>query len=150
MRETVTKSIRRLERRFIPNLRKHPLYTTIKLILLLPIILFVWLVDSVYNLFYNQVISRIRFKRKDRDIVLKSIVDGWTNLAFPNPRVESIATTRAGICAECPSAAFSGGYYMVAVDSKLKKIRGLKCNECGCALSAKVRSLDDRCPLGKW
>ena len=40
--------------------------------------------------------------------------------------------------------------YCVIVDNKTKNIQGMKCGKCGCNLSAKVRSIQDTCPLGKW
>jgi len=43
---------------------------------------------------------------------------------------------KASICAGCPEA---------------EKILGvLKCNACGCPLIAKTRSMDSKCPKGKW
>ena len=63
---------------------------------------------------------------------LFEIIEGWKNYTFPSPHVEKVARARAGICATCPSNS------------------GKKCGECGCPLSAKVRSLKSKCPLNKW
>ena len=40
--------------------------------------------------------------------------------------------------------------YSVVVDNRTKDIQGMKCGDCGCNLSAKVRSERDNCPRGKW
>lgn len=62
----------------------------------------------------------------------REITEGWKNLAFENPEVEKIAKDRATICADCPFSSI-----------------GL-CTKCGCPLKAKTRSLQSKCPEGKW
>lgn len=148
MNNRLTKKIRQWERRYIPNQRRKGWYVIVKSIILLPIIL----VGTGATLFHNFVIKKIRFKRDGKpDIILENIIAGWSNLIFGNPAVEQMAIKRAKICAECPSAKYSGGiYYITTIDQKTKEVKGLKCGECGCALSAKVRSVGDTCPLGKW
>lgn len=139
--------IRQYERRFIPNTRHKTWYKVVKAIVILPIVL----IGALLSLVYGLTISKIRFKRSGKpEIVLDNIIAGWSNLMFSSPAVEQLAIKRAKICAECPSAQFSGAYYITAPDNKTKEVRGLKCGECGCALSAKVRSVEDTCPLGKW
>lgn len=141
------KKVRQYERRFIPKMRHKVWYKVIKAFVLLPVVL----LGTLINLLYGATISKIRFKRSGKpDIVLNNIIAGWGNLMFSSPAVEQLALKRAKICADCPSAQFSGAYYITAPDSKTKQVRGLKCGECGCALSAKVRSVEDSCPLGKW
>jgi len=146
--EMITKKIRQLERKYIPNQRRKHWYIITKAIVLLPVLIVHFLGSTVYNFF----IRKMRFKREGKpDIILENIVAGWSNLIFGDPAVEQLAIKRAKICAECPSAQFSGGiYYLTTMDQKTKQVRGLRCGECGCALSAKVRAVDDRCPLGKW
>jgi len=141
------KKIRQLERRYIPHTRNKVWYNVIKGLMLLPILI----VGLLSSLVYGSVIRKIKLKRNNKpDIVLENIIAGWTNLAFSSPAVEKLAIKRAKICAECPSAVISGTYSIIAPDNKTKAIKGLKCNVCGCALSAKVRATDDTCPLGKW
>lgn len=67
----------------------------------------------------------------------KNILEGFTNLAesklgIADPEVEEFARDRMVICGLCPSR------------------EGNRCGECGCILSAKTRSPDSECPLGKW
>lgn len=76
---------------------------------------------------------------------LSKIIKGWR-------RVASGLTTeqdkeRATICSECPSAFKSK--FMSFIDDELKEIEGFVCGECGCPLSAKIRS-EDSCPLKKF
>ena len=56
---------------------------------------------------------------------------------------------RASICKGCPSAVI-GRYEKLMPDYSLKEVRGLKCDECGCPLSTKIRSKNEKCPLEKW
>lgn len=90
------------------------------------------------------------FKKKKTSINYSHIVDGFSNKAFPSPKLEKIAKGRAAICAECPFAKKSKMLTTVLVDDKTKTIQGMYCDVCGCALSAKVRSQNDSCPRGKW
>lgn len=139
--------IKRLEKKYIPNLRKKKGYVIIRNILLMPIMLIVHCITITVK----KAISKMVIGRKDKpDIILKNIVDGWINLAFPNKEVEVLARGRAAICAECPFAVTYSGVYTIQVDGKPKNMRGMKCNKCGCPLSAKVRSPNDHCPIGLW
>ena len=147
--KSVFKAINKWERRYIS--RKHyksAWYFFVKLALLFPLVL----IDQLVRLgsFAYNAVFRGRIQRADKpDVVFKNIVAGFTGLAFPNEKVEALATRRAEICAECPSAVESG-LYTAVVDKRTTKIQGMKCAECGCNLSAKVRSTGDYCPLGKW
>lgn len=47
---------------------------------------------------------------------------------------------RGSICMNCPAAQHSILYDWVK--DELKEIQGLKCMDCGCGLSAKIRSTD--------
>jgi hypothetical protein len=140
----VAKQIRRFERRYLPKLRNNKRYRRIVGILLIPVALLTYTIDSIIIFFRG-------LKPKEPIIKLNfaNIVDGFSNLAFPNEEVEKLAKSRAEICAACPSAVKTGIYSIVA-DNKTKQIQGMKCDRCGCNLSAKVRSVHDTCPLGKW
>ena len=128
--------------------RINALYFTVKLLILFPLVL-AYAIQQLAIKTYNLIV-RGRIQRKDNsDIVLSNIVAGFTGLAFPDKKTEVLATKRAEICSTCPSAKESG-LYSAIVDRRTTKIQGMKCDECGCNLSAKVRSKNDYCPLGKW
>ena len=74
-------------------------------------------------------------KKKEKPVgidKLKSILEGWKNVAWSSPRVEQIATERAVVCAECDCN--DKGW----------------CELCGCPIIAKARSLSEICDDGKW
>jgi hypothetical protein len=70
----------------------------------------------------------------------KQILEGITNSVIRDETVEEIARLRYSICDECPSK------------GKKCAVKGTApcCNECGCSLTFKTRSLAADCPLGKW
>lgn len=63
---------------------------------------------------------------------LKSIYDGWKHLIWKDAETEKVANERALICAHC------------------KRNKHEFCKECGCYLPAKIRSIDEKCPIAKW
>lgn len=137
-----------LERKLIPTIRLKKWYKVTKFILAVPFILPVYFLRTGLSF----LIKKVKIKRTLKpDIVLQNIVDGWANLIIPDPVVEEIAIRRASICSECPFAKPFGevGNIITSMDS-IKQIRGVKCSECGCPLSAKVRSKNDSCPRGLW
>ena len=113
------------------------------------LILFVPIAPFYYGT--RHLIKKIKLKRKNKPtIVLQNIIAGWTNLMLHNEVAERTAMHRANICAECPAAKFSGGVHTIVVDNRTTQVRGLVCTDCGCPLSAKVRSDGDYCPRGLW
>ena len=70
----------------------------------------------------------------------KQILEGITNTVIRDEMVEEIARLRYSICDECPS---KGTDCAVAGTAPC-------CNECGCSLTFKTRSLSSDCPLQKW
>lgn len=68
------------------------------------------------------------------------IIEGITNSIIRDDFVEHVASLRNDICAECPSK------------GKKCAVKGTApcCNECGCSLTFKTRSLSSSCPLNKW
>lgn len=84
------------------------------------------------------------FQKKEK---LKNIINGWSNYMVEDPVVEAVALQRAKICSKCP---FAVEMSIKLKEKNLKNIKGMKCNRCGCPLSAKTRSLNDNCPIGKW
>ena len=70
----------------------------------------------------------------------KQILEGIKNATIRNEFVEEIALERNAICDQCPS---KGDKCAVPGTAPC-------CNECGCSLTFKTRSLSSECPLGKW
>lgn len=77
---------------------------------------------------------------------LKAIFSGWYNYA--SGQSTRIEIERAQICAKCPHAVH--GKLLTIVKDELKEIEGMKCDLCGCPLSAKIRQNEEPCDLGKW
>ena len=68
------------------------------------------------------------------------IFEGIKNSVIRDETVEEISRLRYDICDECSSK------------GKKCAVKGTApcCNECGCSLTFKTRSLSSSCPLGKW
>ena len=79
---------------------------------------------------------------------LRSILSGWKNYVFASEAVEQMARLRAVECAKCPFAV--KGMHDVIIDDRIEEIEGMLCNNCKCPLSGKLRSEEEKCPLGKW
>jgi len=77
---------------------------------------------------------------------IKEIADGWTSLALGLN--SKLARDRAKICDKCPEAIF--GTFEDFIDDKIEEVKGMKCAQCGCPLSAKLRSKNSKCDLKKW
>jgi len=68
------------------------------------------------------------------------ILEGIKNSVMRDEFVEEVAALRAELCNECPSKG----------DKCVVPGTGPCCNECGCSLKFKTRSLSSNCPLDKW
>jgi hypothetical protein len=70
----------------------------------------------------------------------KQIIEGITNSVIRGETVEEIARLRHSICDDCE------------MKGRKCAVKGTApcCNECGCSLAFKTRSLSSECPLGKW
>lgn len=79
---------------------------------------------------------------------LQLIVSGWKNYGFESDAIRSMARTRAMVCADCDSAVF--GMIPQFLDDEVKEIKGLKCEQCDCPLSTKLRAEGSICPMSKW
>ena len=81
---------------------------------------------------------------------LERIAQGWMNVVFLSEAVEAMARGRAEKCAGCEFAVESS--WMTNIGDEIKEIQGLKCDKCNCPLSAKTRSVKEKCPLPdpKW
>ena len=78
---------------------------------------------------------------------MSNILQGWSKYLKGN--ISELEKNRAQICKQCPKA-LVGTYEKLMPDFELKEVQGLKCGECGCPLSTKLRSEKESCPLGKW
>lgn len=78
---------------------------------------------------------------------ISNIIKGWK--AYLKKETTPLAIARAEICKGCEYAVI-GSFEKFMPDDSLKIVQGLKCDKCKCPLSAKLRSQDEKCPLGKW
>lgn len=145
-KDILSKQIRKLEKRIIPKLRSRRSYRRIATIILIPIAITTHYLDKLIAFLYKKKPS---VRKQEKKVNLKNIISGFANLAFPDAEVEKLAFDRAEVCAQCPFAEKTG-MYSVIVDNRTTNIQGMKCTQCGCNLSAKIRSVHDRCPIGKW
>lgn len=75
-----------------------------------------------------------------------NIINGWKNLFL---LLETdLAKERARSCTSCDEA--RSGTFEKFIGDQIIEIQGLKCRKCGCPLSAKLRSVNEKCPLNKW
>lgn len=79
---------------------------------------------------------------------IKNILSGWKNFIDKSEVVEIVAKERAEFCAQCPSS--KEGLLLAFINDKIQNVQGHYCAECDCPLSAKIRSQNEKCPLGKW
>ncbi len=79
--------------------------------------------------------------------MINKILSGWKNYLNKSEVTEAVAKERAALCASCPHA--RQGKLLTFVKDTLKEVEGHYCNQCGCPLSAKIRS-NDICPVKKW
>jgi len=78
-----------------------------------------------------------------------SSLTGWKNYIITNINTEEIAIKRAKECSDCSYAYLNNIIKMMVVD-KIHDIEGYYCSKCSCPLSAKIRSVNEKCPIGKW
>ena len=109
---------------------------------------FIWpfalIIAPIYK-WYRKVVLKRKTEGKIQDIV-----SGFSYLVVKDSEIEKLAKKRAEICGKCPHAKYSNKVNTIVVGETVHKIKGTHCELCGCSLSAKVRSEDDRCPLRKW
>lgn len=79
---------------------------------------------------------------------IKSVIKGWFYFFFKSKKVEDMAKRRAVYCGVCHYA--KDGLFEAIHDDKIPSISGKTCEQCGCALVAKLRSPDEECPIGLW
>jgi len=79
---------------------------------------------------------------------VKNILNGWQNFIDKSEVTETLAVQRALNCVDCVE--LKKGGLLSFMNDDLKEIQGHYCNICKCPLSAKLRSLNEVCPLNKW
>ena len=79
---------------------------------------------------------------------LSNILSGWKNLIDKSEVTELLAESRAKECIVCPEA--KEGKILNLIKDQLKEVEGHYCGLCHCPLSAKIRSENENCPLGRW
>lgn len=99
---------------------------------------------------YVKFVNHFNFYKFATMSKLEKIYDGWKNVVFPSEAVEKIAKGRAAICSTCPNAKES--FFLQAIGKVLTRVNSVKCNLCGCPISAKTRSVGEHCPDNppKW
>lgn len=76
-----------------------------------------------------------------------NIINGWKNLFYGLST--DLAKARANHCTGCNYAKI-GTWEKLINDDDIIEIQGMKCQKCGCPLSAKLRSINEKCPINKW
>ena len=79
---------------------------------------------------------------------VKNILNGWQNFISKSEVTETLAGQRALSCVSCVE--LKKGGLLSFINDELKEVQGHYCNICKCPLSAKLRSLNEACPLNKW
>jgi len=78
----------------------------------------------------------------------RSIINGWANYIFEKPEIELMAMERAKACSKCEHASHAA--ILDFFEDEVKEIKGMVCDFCDCPLSTKLRSIEEKCPLGLW
>ena len=110
-------------------------------ILLSPFILIAMPIHWMKRKFKHKPSSQAKFQ---------DIVSGFSHMVVKDTAIEKMANARAAICSTCPLAKYNGKLNTIMVGDDVHQIKGMYCDQCGCALAAKVRSENDSCPLKKW
>jgi hypothetical protein len=79
---------------------------------------------------------------------VNKILKGWKNFIVKSEVTEELAVQRALNCVDCVE--LKKGGLLSFLNDDLKEIQGHYCNICKCPLSAKLRSLNEKCPLNKF
>ena len=79
---------------------------------------------------------------------LSNILNGWHNFLSKSEVSERLASNRAMECIGCSHA--KKGMLTVFIKDDLEEIQGYYCDLCKCPLSAKIRSINEKCDIDKW
>lgn len=82
---------------------------------------------------------------------INNILNGWKNFMDKSEVSEKLAVDRAVHCLDCE---FKEKGVLMYFKDTIKEMEGYKCTKCPslikCPLSAKIRSNNEKCPIGKW
>lgn len=79
---------------------------------------------------------------------IKNIISGWEKFIFKSEVTENMAIERAEFCAICPHN--KHGKLSAFINDEIQQVKGNYCDICTCPLSAKIRSINEKCPINKW
>ena len=84
---------------------------------------------------------------------ISNILNGWQNFMDKSEVTESIANQRGVKCAKCTHKQFSKTIKAFVKDDIIE-VEGYVCMKCPsiikCPLSAKIRSLNEKCEINEW
>jgi DNA-binding protein len=72
---------------------------------------------------------------------IRKIITGYNRLINKNVETEELARNRMGKCISCKEV-------RTLISTKDNKV--LYCNICKCILQAKIRAVNEMCPINKW
>ena len=79
---------------------------------------------------------------------ISNILDGWRNFMDKTEVKEKLALQRAKKCLNCTHN--KKGILTAFIKDSIKEVEGNYCNLCKCPLSAKIRSINEKCPINEW
>ena len=77
-----------------------------------------------------------------------NILNGWRNFMDKSEVTEQIALQRARKCVNCPHN--KKGVLTAFIKDSIKEVEGNYCDLCKCPLSAKIRSINEKCDDNQW
>ena len=84
---------------------------------------------------------------------ISNILNGWQNFLSKSEVTEQLAKERAEQCDKCEHANYSSTLEAF-INDDLVQVKGFVCMMCDsyikCPLSAKIRSINESCPIQKW
>lgn len=80
--------------------------------------------------------------------MINNILNGWQNFMDKSEVTEKLAIQRAEKCNVCVHK--KQGKLLTFLKDELKEIQGTYCELCKCPLSAKIRSINEKCEIKKW
>lgn len=78
-----------------------------------------------------------------------NIFNGWYNLLTDNKAVSELSKQRAKKCFDCEYKK-DNSLIEKFVNDSLIEVKGTICGICKCPLSAKIRSVNEKCPKNLW